>query len=143
MAMISNPKILKFNESDDLMLLLAGNVHAGFPSAALDFDCTPIDINRLLIKHPETTFYANVNGDSMKDAGIHHGDLLIIDRSIKPQHGKIAVCYIDGEFTVKRLKVEKDCVYLMPENANYKPIKVTEDNEFIVWGIVTNVIKSL
>lgn len=139
---ISHPFPISIAEGNSMLLPMGGFVQAGFPSAALDFDCTPIDINTLLIKHPATTFFCNVKGDSMRDAGIHDGDLLIIDRSIRPQDGKIAVCYIDGEFTVKRLKVERDCVYLMPENANYKPIKVTEDNELIVWGIVTNVIKS-
>ena len=79
----------------------------------------------------------------MINAGLDDNDLLVIDRSLEPQHNKIAVCFIDGEFTVKRLRVETDGVWLQPENPNYKPIKVTETNEFIIWGIVTNVIKKV
>jgi DNA polymerase V len=79
----------------------------------------------------------------MIDAGINNGDLLIVDKSLDPTDGKIAVCFIDGEFTVKRLKVEKDFCWLLPENESYKPIKVTAENDFIVWGIVVYVIKAL
>jgi DNA polymerase V len=77
----------------------------------------------------------------MKDAGIDDGDLLIIDKSLPPLDGKIAVCYIDGEFTIKRIKLFKDCCFLMPENEAYKPIKVTAENDFLVWGMITHVIK--
>jgi DNA polymerase V len=79
----------------------------------------------------------------MIGAGIDHGDIMVIDRSVEPTAGKIAVCLIDGEFTVKRIKVEKEGVYLMPENETFKPIKVTEDNKLVVWGIVTYVIKAV
>ena len=79
----------------------------------------------------------------MIDAGIEDKDVLIVDRSIEPQDNKIAICFIDGEFTVKRIKLEKDCLYLMPENSDYTPIKVTEENELIIWGIVTYVIKKM
>jgi DNA polymerase V len=79
----------------------------------------------------------------MQGAGLDDGDLLVIDRSMEPQHDKIAVCYIDGEFTVKRLKVAADWVFLIPENPKYQPIKVTEENELIIWGIVTYVVKKL
>ena len=78
---------------------------------------------------------------SMVGAGLDDGDLLVVDKSLEPENNKIAVCFIDGEFTVKRLRVEKDCVYLQPENPNYEPIKVTEDNNLQIWGIVTHVIK--
>ena len=78
----------------------------------------------------------------MVDAGLNDGDVLIIDRSIEPANGKIAVCYLDGGFTVKRLKVEKDVCWLLPENPDYKPIKVTPDNDFMIWGMVTYVIKA-
>ena len=77
----------------------------------------------------------------MKYAGIHDGDLLVIDRSLEPQNNKIAVCQIDGEFTVKRIKIEKEVVWLIAENENYQPIKVTSENDFIIWGIVINAIK--
>ncbi|MDX1774012.1 translesion error-prone DNA polymerase V autoproteolytic subunit [Oceanihabitans sediminis] len=122
---------------------VASGISAGFPSPADDFLDLNIDLNKHLIKNPSTTFYGRVRGDSMIDAGIHDGDLLIIDKSLNPTNNKIAVCFIDGEFTVKRIKVEKECVWLIAENKNYKPIKVTEDNEFIIWGIVINVIKYL
>jgi DNA polymerase V len=79
----------------------------------------------------------------MQGAGLDDGDLLVIDRSMEPQHNKIAVCYIDGEFTVKRLKVTPGGIFLMPENPNYQPIEVSEDNELIIWGIVTYVVKKL
>ncbi|MDF1611627.1 LexA family protein [Stygiobacter electus] len=117
-------------------------ISAGFPSPALDFVDISIDLNKHLIKHPSATFYGRVKGHSLKNAGIDDGDLLIIDRSLEPQNGKIAVCYIDGEFTAKRIKIKKDEIWLMPENENYAPIKVGKDNDFLVWGIVTHVIKS-
>ncbi len=79
----------------------------------------------------------------MKDAGIDDGDLLVIDKSLEPKNGKIAVCFVDGEFTIKRIKIEKDCCWLMPANDKYKPIQVTADNDFLIWGIVVHVIKSL
>lgn len=118
-------------------------ISAGFPSPADDFLDINIDLNKHLIKNPSTTFYGKVRGDSMIDAGIHNGDLLIIDKSLEPKNNKIAVCFIDGEFTVKRIKIEKDIVWLIAENEQYKPIKVTKDNDFVIWGIVINVVKYL
>ena len=122
--------------------LFSSGIEAGFPSPADDFIDLSIDLNKEFIKNPSSTFYGRVNGDSMKDLGIHNSDLLIIDKSLEPQDGKIAVCFIDGEFTVKTIKFEKDCCWLVPANDKYKPIQVTEDNEFIIWGIVIHVIKS-
>jgi DNA polymerase V len=121
--------------------VVTNGISAGFPSPADDFLDTSIDLNKALIKNPDATFYGKVKGDSMKDVGIHDGDLLVIDKSLEPQNGKIAICYIDGEFTVKRIKIEKDCCWLVPANEKYQPIKVTQENEFIIWGIVINVIK--
>lgn len=118
-------------------------ISAGFPSPALDFIDQTIDFNRHLIKHPAATFCGRVKGVSLKNAGIDNGDLLIIDRSLEPINGKIAVCYIDGEFTAKRIKITKDEVWLIPENENYEPIRVTEDNNFLIWGIVTHVVKDV
>lgn len=118
-------------------------VSAGFPSPADDFKELRISIDQEVVRNEEATFYARVSGESMLGAGLEDGDLLVIDRSLEPKDNKIAVCFIDGEFTVKRLKVEKDCVYLMPENKKYKPIKVTEDNELTIWGVVTYVVKKL
>ncbi len=102
-----------------------------------------IDLNKELSENPLATFYIKVKGNSMIDAGIEDKDVLIVDRSIEPQDNKIAVCFIDVEFTVKRIKLEKDCLYLMPENSNYNPINVTEENQLIIWGIVTYVIKKM
>ena len=118
-------------------------ISAGFPSPAQDFIDLSIDLNKEFIKHPSSTFFGRVKGNSMMDAGISNGDLLIVDKSLDAIDGKIAVCFIDGEFTVKRLKVEKDCCWLLPENEAYQPIKVTAENDFIVWGIVVYVIKAL
>ncbi|CAI8187393.1 MAG: LexA repressor [Formosa sp. Hel1_33_131] len=118
-------------------------ISAGFPSPAEDFKQERLSLDNELIKNKEATFFARVSGQSMIDAGLNDNDLLVIDRSLSPVHNKIAVCFLDGEFTVKRLKVEKDEVWLQPENKNYQPIKITEENDFVIWGIVTNVIKKV
>ncbi|WP_291100419.1 MULTISPECIES: LexA family protein [unclassified Flavobacterium] len=118
-------------------------VSAGFPSPAADFMETNIDLNTELSENPLATFYIKVKGNSMIDAGINDKDVLVVDRSLEPQNNKIAICFIDGEFTVKRIQKEKDCLYLMPENSNYSPIKITEENELVIWGIVTYVIKKV
>jgi DNA polymerase V len=122
--------------------LVSEGISAGFPSPALDFVDLSIDLNKQLIKHPSATFYGRVKGQSMKDLGIHDGDLLVIDKSLEPVNGKIAICYIDGEFTIKTIKLDTHCCWLMPANESYQPIKVTADNNFLIWGIVTHVIKS-
>lgn len=118
-------------------------VPAGFASPAQDFMEEEIDLNTALSHNKTTTFYIRVSGNSMINAGIDDGDLLVVDRSLEPADGKIAICLIDGDFTVKRLKRDTNCLYLVPENPKYPEIKVTEDNQFVVWGIVTYVIKSL
>jgi len=131
-------------ESDTGQPFITHEVTAGFPSPALDFMEYKIDLNKVVSdKNPLATFYIKVAGNSMTDAGIDDGDILVIDRSLEPADGKIAVCLIDGDFTVKRLKLETDYLYLMPENAAYQPIKVTEDNQFLIWAIVTYVIKRI
>ncbi len=117
--------------------LIEGGVSAGFPSPAADFMDNRIDLNKYLIQKEATTFIAFAEGHSMEGAGIGHKDLLIIDKSLEPEDGKIAVCVIDGEFTLKRLKLDKSGVWLMPEHEAYKPIRVTEFNQFEIWGIVT------
>lgn len=131
-----------FENSHELPFIAAG-IKAGFPSPAADFDESKISLDNVLVKNREATFYAKASGNSMTGAGIDDGDVLVIDRSLEPQNNKIAVCFIDGEFTIKRILVEKDGVYLMPENKNYQPIKVTEENELVIWGIVTYVIKKV
>ena len=123
--------------------LSTSGVSAGFPSPADDHFTFKLDINKVLIKNPTATFYARVNGVSMIDDGIDDGDLLVIDKSVDPYDNCLSVCYIDGEFTLKRFSLKKDHALLMPANKNYKPIKVTEDNNFIIWGVVRYVIKKV
>tara|TARA_B110000003_G_C16496391_1_gene475606 strand:- start:436 stop:870 length:435 start_codon:yes stop_codon:yes gene_type:complete len=123
--------------------LAAEGISAGFPSPADDFKETRISLDRELVKNKEATFYARVDGDSMTGAGLDDGDLLVIDRSLNPENGKIAVCLVDGEFTVKRIKKEKNRLYLMPENKKYESIELKEENELIIWGIVEYVIKKV
>ena len=116
-------------------------IQAGFPSPADDFIELSIDINKEYIKNRDATFFARVKGHSMKNVGIFDGDLLIIDKSIEPQDNKIAICQVDGDFTVKRIKIDNDTVWLIAENEAYDPIKVTSDNELMIWGIVVASIK--
>ena len=118
-------------------------ISAGFPSPADDFKEQRLSLDRELIKNKEATFFARVSGQSMIGAGLNDNDLLVIDRSLEPENNKIAVCFLDGEFTVKRLRVTKDEVWLQPENPDYPIIKITQDNDFVIWGIVTNVIKKV
>ena len=130
------------SENEGVIFMDIG-ISAGFPSPADDFRETRISLDEELIKNKEATFFAKVSGQSMIGAGLDDNDLLVIDRSISPTNNKIAVCFLDGEFTVKRLRVEKEEVWLQPENPNYPIIKITEDNNFLIWGIVTNVIKKV
>lgn len=123
--------------------LEGGRVRAGFPSPAEDYSTTKLDLNRELIKNPASTFYARVSGLSMVDEGINEGDLLVIDKSIEPYDGCLAVCYIDGEFTLKRFEKHSSYALLVPANREFKPIKVTEDNDFCIWGVVTYLIKKV
>ena len=125
------------------MPYISSGIKAGFPSPAADFDGTSISIDQIVVKNQTATFYAKANGNSMTGAGIDDGDILGIDKSIEPQDGKIAVCFIDGEFTVKRIKVQENRLLLLPENPLFEAIEVTQENDFIIWGIVTYVVKKL
>ena len=137
-------KFLKPEKGDSSgQWLIEQGVSAGFPSPADDFKEVRISLDKELVKNKEATFYARVSGDSMVGAGLDDGDLLVIDRSLNPENGKIAVCFIDGDFTVKRIKKEKGKFYLIPENKKYKAIKLNEDNELIIWGVVEYVIKKI
>ena len=137
-------KFLKPKEGNSIgQWLIEQGISAGFPSPADDFKEIRISLDKELVKNQESTFYARVSGDSMVGAGLDDGDLLVIDRSLNPENGKIAVCLVDGEFTVKRIKKEKNNVYLMPENKKYRPIKLKEENELIMWGVVEYVIKKV
>ena len=116
-------------------------VQAGFPSPAQGEYADSIDLNKALITNPAATFCARVIGNSMVDAGINEGDLLIIDRSLQPHDGSIAVCFIDGDFTVKRISVRDNGVFLIPANADFPEIQVAEDSNFQVWGVVSHIVK--
>ena len=123
--------------------LIEQGISAGFPSPADDFKEIRISLDKELVKNKEATFYARVCGDSMSGAGIDDGDLLVIDKSLSPGSGKIAVCYIDGDFTVKRIVKENGKFYLKAENKKYKPIELRQENKLIIWGVVEYVIKKV
>ena len=124
---------------------LLGDVKAGFPSPAEDIR-EKLDLIKLLVKHKASTFFFRVSGVSMVDAAMDEGDIIIVDRAIDPYNNCKAVCFIDGEYTVKRVEMGDNMVRLMPANelnTVYKPIVVTPDNEFLIWGVVTYVIKNM
>lgn len=125
-----------------------GGINAGFASPAQDYMASKVDLNSLLIKHPSYTFMAFADGDCLEGSGVADRDLVLVDKSLQPNNGDLVVCYIDGEFTMKRIKVESDRILLMPDPAadsmgRFKPIEVTEDNTYIIWGVVTYVIKKI
>lgn len=133
------------NEEDSFESRLLGDVKAGFPSPAEDIH-EKLDLIRLLVKHRASTFFFRVDGVSMVDAGMDEGDIIIVDRSSTPYNNCKAVCYIDGEYTVKRVEIGEGCIRLMPANENstaYKPIEITSENDFIIWGVVTWVLKKM
>ena len=123
-----------------LELPFVGGVVAGFPSPADDFVYESIDLNKMIIKHPDATFYARVKGQSMV-ADFMEDDLLVIDRSIEWSDNKITLCFVNNEFTLKRLKIEDGKCFLIPSNSNFPVIEVNDDNEVVIWGIVTYSIK--
>jgi DNA polymerase V len=119
-------------------------VSAGFPSPAEDYIDLKLDLNEFLIKRPSSTFLVRVSGNSMIKAGIHHGDILTVDRSITPTEGKIVVAVINGDCTVKRIQYKNDILLLLPENDQYQPIQVKEFTDTLyIWGVVTHVIHPL
>jgi len=137
-------KLIKGEFAEKLDLLFAPSIRAGFPSPAEDYLSDSLDFNRDLIKHPEATFYGQVEGDSMINAGICDGDIAVIDRSLEAEHGDVVVGYIDKEFTVKYLDLthKKDgWIELRPANDSFKPIRIDEDSNFRVWGVVIYTIK--
>ena len=135
---------LKPKKSDQLgQWMIEQGISAGFPSPADEFKEIRISLDKELVKNTESTFYAKVTGDSMIEAGLDDGDLLIIDKSLDPESGKIAVCFLDGEFTVKRITKREGKLYLKPENKNYEEIEINDGNELKIWGIATFVIKKI
>lgn len=119
------------------------SVKAGFPSPAEDFVEKRLDINEYLIKHPESSFFVRVSGDSMVNAGIFSGDILVVDRSLQAKNNDIVIAVLDGDLTVKRIKFKDGKTWLYPENENYKPIEVKKEMTFLVWGVVSSVIRKI
>ena len=128
-------------QEHELPKMAQEGIHAGFPSPATDYMTQAIDLNKELVKHPAATFYGRVVGDSMIDAGVEEGDILVIDKSLEAQDGDMAVCFVDGEFTLKHLRFHENGLTLVPANAKYPSIEVGEGSDFIMWGVVTYVIK--
>lgn len=120
--------------------LCASRVSAGFPSPATDHLDRRLDLNEHLLLHPQATFFMRVKGDSMIGAGIHDGDLLIVDRSLEATSGRVVVAAIDGELTVKRLRRRGKHIVLQPENPAYSEITIGEDRTLDIWGVVAYVI---
>lgn len=126
-----------------LLPLYVASVSAGFPSPADDFIDTKLDLNEYLVKHPASTFFVRASGDSMTLAGIHSGDILVVDRSLEAYDNAIVIAVIEADLTVKRLHYSGKRILLLPENEAYKPIDVTDNEEFRVWGVVTAVIRKI
>jgi DNA polymerase V len=120
--------------------LFTSGVSAGFPSPAEDHIDQKLDLNELLIQHPVATFFVRVAGESMKDAGINHGDILVVDRSLDATSGKIVIAIVSGELTVKRFVQNNSSCQLVAANPDYPPVTITEETDFSVWGVVTSVI---
>ena len=135
--------IQQFPDFDFRLPLYSSKVSAGFPSPAEDYISDHLDLNEFLIKHPAATFLVRATGTSMINAGIHENDILIVDKSVAPSHGKIVIAAINGELTIKRLHKTKTQTLLMPENPDYEPIVLTPENEVCIWGVVTSVIHSV
>jgi DNA polymerase V len=123
--------------------LYSSKVQAGFPSPGDDYIERHLDLNQHLVKHPAATFIVTATGDSMTDAGIHSGDMLIVDKSLEAQHGKIIIAALNGELTVKRLYKLNGRLQLLPANPKYKPIDITADHDLVIWGVVTHVIHNV
>ena len=123
--------------------LYSSKVSAGFPSPADDNLEKSLDLNSYLVKRPAATFFVRVNGDSMINAGINDNDILVVDRSIKPSHGKVIIAVLDGQMTVKRLYKRSGKVILMPENNLYKPIEINDETNMEIWGVVTSSVHFL
>lgn len=125
--------------------VMVGEVKAGFPSPAENVS-ERLDLMKILVKHSASTFFFRIDGVSMVDEAMDEGDIIIVDRALDPYNGCKAVCYIDGEYTVKRVEMHEGRVRLMPANEHstkYKPIEITPDNQFAIWGVVTYTIKKM
>ncbi|WP_159467971.1 LexA family transcriptional regulator [Dyadobacter sp. 3J3] len=134
-------ELFPFTSDHAIILPVVAGISAGFPSPAADFIDVAIDLSKEIVKNPSSTFLGRVKGDSMQDIGIDDGDIIVVDKSLPYKDNCIAVCFIDQEFTVKRILIDKDICWLIAENGKYPPIQVTSESEFIIWGVVTSVIK--
>lgn len=157
---------IQLHPEQELPKMAAEGIHAGFPSPAQDYMEGCIDLNRELVRHPNATFYGRVVGDSMIEAGVEEGDILVIDKSLEPCEGDMAVCFVDGEFALKYISFHAPApggqyrpakesakasvsynilhqkeLWLLPANPKYRPIHISEGNDFTIWGIVTYIIK--
>ena len=137
-------RVLRFvRERENQLPLYACGVSAGFPSPADDYLEGSLDLNTHLVREPNATFFVRANGESMIGAGIHDGDLLVVDRSARVSDGKVVIVALNGELTVKRFRKEKGKSWLMPENSKFQPILLREEDDTHLWGVVTSVIHSL
>lgn len=134
-------KPYKIDTTEHIEVDMLGEVRAGFPSPADEEPHEKLDLVRLLVRHPASTFFFRVGGTSMVEADMDEGDIIIVDRAIEPYNGCSAVCYIDGEFTVKRVEHYEDHTLLVAANPKFKPIRIDPNNQFMIWGVVTYVIK--
>lgn len=131
------------NRANEIAPLFTEQVAAGFPSPADDYLEGNLDLNKFLVKHPVATFFVRVSGDSMIGAGIHSGDILIVDRALEATDKKVVIAVVDGELTVKRLVRKNGSLYLMPENDSYSPIGIKGETDIEIWGVVTCVLHGL
>lgn len=136
---------IEFYTADNQTLMslpyVSEGIKAGFPSPAQDYLDIAIDLNKELIRNPASTFFGRVSGNSMRDEGLEDGDILVVDKSLEPRNGDTAVCFIDGDFTLKYIRMEKEQFWLVPANPAYPSIQITEENNFMIWGIVTYSIR--
>ena len=128
------------NKKKSKVQLYRTSISAGFPSPAEDHMDIGLDISEYLIKHPSSTFYIYVKGDSMINSGIFDGDLMIVDRSLEPQSNSVIIAVLNGDFTVKKIKKENNKIYLVPDNKKYDSILLDDSTEFQIWGVVTHTI---
>ena len=128
------------NSPKSKLPFFSAKISAGFPSPADDHVERKLDLHELLVEHEAATFFVEVEGTSMIDANIHPGDILIVDKALTPKNNSIIIAILNGEFTVKRIKMEGSSITLMPENPKYKPLPITKDMDFEIWGVVTYTI---
>ncbi len=138
---ISSARVFYEHDSETHAIpLYTSRVSAGIPTLADDYIDQTIDLNKDLVKHPKSTFLVIASGESMINAGIQSGDMLVVDKQITPRNGSIVIVAVDGELTVKRLSIKGDNILLLPENKAFKPIVITPDQHVVIWGVVTFVI---